>query len=96
MLVSKDIKFYSTLTVSLFILTALMLTISSAPFIASQFGLSTGAATALVNFLSAYQTVATVASIVGVFTGVGTIGSATASTILYLLKKKGKAKAAAF
>ncbi|HEX1157265.1 uberolysin/carnocyclin family circular bacteriocin, partial [Streptococcus pneumoniae] len=44
--------------------------------------------------ISAYSTVTAVISIVGAITGVGSIGSGIAATVLYILKKKGAAKAA--
>jgi circularin A/uberolysin family circular bacteriocin len=92
----KDSKFYVLLAGSLFAVTVLALFIGNAPLIAAQFGLSTATAATIVNFLDATSSVATVISIIGIFTGVGTIGSATAAVILTLIKKQGKAKAAAF
>ncbi|MCY7749228.1 uberolysin/carnocyclin family circular bacteriocin [Bacillus inaquosorum] len=92
----KDSKFYALLSVSLFAVTLLALAIGNGPLIAAQLGLSTGTAATIVNFLDGVSSVATVISIIGMFTGVGTIGSAFAATVLTILKKQGKAKAAAF
>nr|WP_277717620.1 uberolysin/carnocyclin family circular bacteriocin [Priestia flexa]WEZ10396.1 uberolysin/carnocyclin family circular bacteriocin [Priestia flexa]WEZ10406.1 uberolysin/carnocyclin family circular bacteriocin [Priestia flexa] len=92
----KDSKFFVLLAGCLLAVTVLALSIGNAPLIAAQLGVSTATAATVVNFLSAASSVATVISIIGVFTGVGTIGSAMAATILTIIKKQGKAKAAAF
>ena len=96
MVKAKDSKFYALISATLLAVTLLALAIGSAPLIAAQLGLSTATAATIVNFLDAFSSVAYVITIVGIFTGVGTIGSAMAATILTILKKQGKAKAAAF
>jgi circularin A/uberolysin family circular bacteriocin len=93
---AKDSKFYALLSLSLFAVTLAALVIGNGPLIAAQLGLSTATAWTVVNFLDGVSSVATVISIIGMFTGVGTIGSAFAATLLAILKKQGKAKAAAF
>jgi circularin A/uberolysin family circular bacteriocin len=93
---AKDSKFYALLSLSLFAVTLVALAIGNGPLIAAQLGLSTGTAATIVNFLDGVSSVATVITIIGMFTGVGTIGSALAASVLTILKKQGKAKAAAF
>ncbi|MDQ6468833.1 uberolysin/carnocyclin family circular bacteriocin [Exiguobacterium acetylicum] len=93
---NKSTKFYALLSLSLFAVTLVALMIGNGPLIAAQLGVSTGTAATVVKFLDTWSSVATVITIVGVFTGVGTIGSGIAATILTILKKQGKAKAAAF
>ncbi|MBY8911992.1 uberolysin/carnocyclin family circular bacteriocin [Bacillus sp. YC2] len=92
----KDSKFYALLSVSLFAVTLGALILGNGPLIAAQLGLSTATAATIVNFLDGVSSVTTVITIIGMFTGVGTIGSAFAATVLTLIKKQGKAKAAAF
>ena len=92
----KGYKFYALLSVVLFAIAAISFTIGNTPLIAAQLGLSTGTAIALVNLLDNITSVATALTIIAAFTGVGTIGSAVAVSVLAILKKKGKAKAAAF
>ncbi|PEP89739.1 uberolysin/carnocyclin family circular bacteriocin [Bacillus toyonensis] len=84
------------MSVFLFAATLVALAIGNGPLIAAQLGISTGTAATVVNFLDGVSSVATVITIVGMFTGVGTIGSALAATVLTMIKKQGKAKAAAF
>ncbi|MGX4669379.1 uberolysin/carnocyclin family circular bacteriocin [Cerasibacillus sp. JNUCC 74] len=96
MVKARDSKFYALLSLSLFAVTLLALAIGSGPLIAAQLGLSTTTSIAIVNLLSVGSTVATVITVIGMFSGVGTIGSAFAATVLTLMKKHGKAKAAAF
>ncbi|GAQ19918.1 membrane protein [Oceanobacillus picturae] len=92
----RSAKFYALLSVSLFLVTLLALSIGNVSFIAAQLGLSTTTSIAIVNLLSVGSTVAWVITVIGMFSGVGTIGSAFAATVLTLMKKHGKAKAAAF
>ncbi|MBW4854124.1 uberolysin/carnocyclin family circular bacteriocin [Bacillus safensis] len=93
---ATDSKFYALLSLSLLAVTLVALVIGNGSLIAANLGVSTGTAATVVNFLDTWSSVATVITIVGVFTGVGTIGSGVAATILAILKKEGKAKAAAF
>lgn len=93
---NKSTKFYALLSLSLFAVTLVALMIGNGPLIAAQLGVSTTAAAIVVKFLDTWSTVATVITVVGIFTGVGTISSGIAAAILTVLKKKGKAKAAAF
>ena len=92
----KGYKFYALLSVVLFAIAAISFTIGNTPLIVAQLGLSTGTAIALVNLLDNISSVVTALTIIAAFTGVGTIGSAVAASVLAILKKKGKAKAAAF
>lgn len=89
----RKLAFFS---VGLAVVGAFLTAIFVSPQLASTLGISTGAATAVVNFLNAYSSITFVITIVGVITGVGSMGSGIAATVLYLLKKYGKAKAAAF
>jgi circularin A/uberolysin family circular bacteriocin len=92
----RDSKFYVLLSASLLGVTLLALVIGTGPLIAAQLGLSTATSATIVSFLDAFSTVSYVVTIIGLFSGVGTITSAFAATVLTILKKKGKAKAAAF
>lgn len=92
----RSAKSYILLSISLFIVTLLALAIGSMSLISGQLGLSTTTSIAIVNLLDVGSSVATVITIIGLFSGVGTIGSAFAATVLTILKKQGKAKAAAF
>lgn len=97
MIVEKgSAKSYALLSAALLAVTLLTLTIGGMPLIAAQLGLSTTTSIAIVNLLSVGSSVAWVITVIGMVSGVGTIGSAFAATVLMLLKKKGKAKAAAF
>lgn len=69
---------------------------SSLPNIAGMLGLSTSAAGTVYNIFQSYSDIAMAASIVGAFTGVGTIEASMSAAILYVIKKKAKAKAVAF
>ncbi|MDM5321785.1 uberolysin/carnocyclin family circular bacteriocin [Bacillus pumilus] len=93
---ATDSKFYALLSLSLLAVTLVALVIGNGSLIAANLGVSSGTAFAMVNFLDAWSSVATVITVVGMFTGVGTISAGVAATILAILKKKGKAKAAAF
>lgn len=64
------------------------------PNLAGALGVSTANANLVVNLISAYSTITTVISIIGAITGVGAIGSSIAASLLYIMKQKGKAKAA--
>ncbi|MDP7981440.1 uberolysin/carnocyclin family circular bacteriocin [Bacillus sp. WLY-B-L8] len=89
----KKIKNYAaTLTFG----SAGLLMLSSAPHIAGTLGVSTGTANQVVTLIDQYQTATAIVSIVGAITGVGGITAGIVSTVLFLLKKKGKAKAAAW
>lgn len=92
----RSAKSYALLSALLFAVTLLALSIGNMPLIAAQLGLSTTTAIAIVNLLSVGSSVAWVITVIGMFTGVGTIGSAFAASVLMLIKKQGKAKAAAF
>ncbi|MCP2034189.1 circularin A/uberolysin family circular bacteriocin [Planomicrobium sp. HSC-17F08] len=96
MTLTKDSKFYALLSMCLLVMTLAALMIGNSALIAAQLGISTGAAATVVAFLDTWSSVATVITVIGVFTGVGTIGAGVAATILTILKKQGKAKAAAF
>lgn len=91
-----NLKFWTILSFSLLVVSVIALTFSNAPFIAANLGLSSGASLTLAKTLDSVSSVATALSIIGVFTGVGTIGSALTATILAVIKKKGVAKGAAF
>ncbi|APT51232.1 circular bacteriocin, circularin A/uberolysin family [Bacillus sp. Nf3] len=93
---ATDSKFYALLSLLLLAVTLGALVIGNGSLIAANLGVSSGTAFAMVNFLDAWSSVATVITVVGMFTGVGTISAGVAATILAILKKKGKAKAAAF
>lgn len=86
----------------LYVLTALLgisfvvLMFVSSPLIAANLGVSAASAKTVVDLINAASTVSTVISVIGVVTGVGSVGSGVAATILALIKKKGKAKAAAW
>ena len=67
--------------------TLIALVIGNGSLIAANLGVSTGTAFTIVNFLDAWSSVATVITIVGMFTGVGTI-SAGVAAILAIIKKK--------
>lgn len=95
-LAKKSARSYAILSAVLLAITMLALAIGNGALIAAQLGLSTGTAATVVNFLDAFSTVSYVITIIGIFTGVGTISSALAATVLTILKKQGKAKAAAF
>lgn len=96
MIKATDSKFYALLSLLLLAVTLVALVIGNGSLIAANLGVSSGTAFAMVNFLDAWSSVATVITVVGMFTGVGTISAGVAATILAILKKKGKAKAAAF
>jgi circularin A/uberolysin family circular bacteriocin len=64
------------------------------PMLAGSLGISTASANQVVNLISAYGTASFVISMIGAVTGVGSIGSGILATVLYLIKKRGKAKAA--
>lgn len=91
---TKNYKFYGAISLVLISITIGILFISTTPYIAGALGLSTGTATQVVSLISAYQTAAAIVSIVGALTGVGGITSGIVATVLFLLKKQGKAKAA--
>ncbi|ALM27578.1 uberolysin/carnocyclin family circular bacteriocin [Bacillus altitudinis] len=93
---ATDSRFYVLLSLSLLAVTSVALVIGNGSLIAANLGVSTGTAFTIVNFLDTWSSVATVITIVGMFTGVGTISAGVAASILAILKKKGKAKAAAF
>ncbi|AQR78367.1 uberolysin/carnocyclin family circular bacteriocin [Paenibacillus larvae] len=92
----KNARSYALLSAELLAITMFALTIGNGALIATQLGLSTTTSIAIVKFLDAFSTVSYVITIIGLFGGVGTISSALAATILTILKKQGKAKAAAF
>lgn len=86
---------------NLFILTGLFFSVSltmfylvHSPMVAGALGISTESANKVVNLISAYGTASFVISMIGAATGVGSIGSGVVATVLFLIKKKGKAKAA--
>lgn len=89
----RKLAFFS---VGLAVVGAFLTAIFVSPQLASTLGISTGSAATVVKFLSIYSSITFVITIIGIITGVGSIGSGIAATVLYLLKKKGKAKAAAF
>ncbi|MFP7239943.1 uberolysin/carnocyclin family circular bacteriocin [Bacillus altitudinis] len=93
---ATDSKFYALLSLSLLVVTLIALVIGNGSLIAANLGVSTGTAFTIVNFLDAWSSVATVITIVGMFTGVGTISAGVAASILAIIKKKEKSKAAAF
>lgn len=94
---SSNLKSFSVLTASVAIIClSLVALIYASPLVAAQLGLSTGQAAIVVNLIDKYQTATAVVAIVGALSGVGSISSALVASALYLLKKKGKAKAAAF
>lgn len=64
--------------------------------VAGMLGISASSAGTIVTILNTYGAVTLAFEIIGVVTGVGSIGSAFAASILYILKKEGKAKAVAF
>lgn len=98
---SKRMEFHNKFLIvsaMLAVISWLSLGVVSFPMLAGTLGISTKAAATVVNLISAYSTVTAVISIVGAITGaitgVGSIGSGIAATVLYILKKKGAAKAA--
>ncbi|HEW9368711.1 TPA: uberolysin/carnocyclin family circular bacteriocin [Streptococcus pneumoniae] len=94
---SKRMEFHNKFLIvsaMLAVISWLSLGVVSFPMLAGTLGISTKAAATVVNLISAYSTVTAVISIVGAITGVGFIGSGIAATVLYILKKKGAAKAA--
>lgn len=92
----KSVSFWTILSIAFFAATAIALTLANAPFIAANLGVSSATAYNMANALNNISNVATALTIIGTFTGVGTVGSGVAATILAILKKKGVAKAAAF
>lgn len=93
---NSNVSFLLALSVSLLAVTIIMFTLPNAPFIAQQLGLSTAASLGLAKALETVGNVATALTIIGTFTGVGTIGSSLAAVILQKVKKEGAKKAAAF
>lgn len=94
---SKRMEFHNKFLIvsaMLAVISWLSLGVVSFTMLAGTLGISTKAAATVVNLISAYSTVTAVISIVGAITGVGSIGSGIAATVLYILKKKGAAKAA--
>ena len=92
---SKRMEFHNKfliVSVMLAVISWLSLGVVSFPMLAGTLGISTGSAATVVNLISAYSTVTAVISIVGAITGVGSIGSGIAATVLYMLKKKSAAK----
>lgn len=89
-----DTRFFVVLTAVLGFIFALTLLLSYGPAVATALGISTEAATRVVNVIQAYQTAAAIVSIVGALTGVGTITSGIVSAVLYMLKKKAKGQVA--
>ncbi|BBU38508.1 uberolysin/carnocyclin family circular bacteriocin [Aeribacillus composti] len=96
MVETKNGKSFAILSLTLLAISMVALAIGNAPFLAGQLGISTASAWAVVDLLDKYQSVTFVISIIGAITGVGSISSALLASVLYILKKKGKAKAAAF
>ena len=92
----SNVSFLLTLSVSLLVVTVLTFALPNPPFIAQQLGLSTAASLGLAQALKTVGTVATAITVIGTFTGVGTIGSSLAAVILHKVKKEGAKKAAAF
>jgi circularin A/uberolysin family circular bacteriocin len=82
------------LTGLLFFGSITMLYLVHLPMLAGSLGISTASASQVVNLISAYGTASFVISMIGAATGVGSIGSGVLATVLYIIKKKGKAKAA--
>ncbi|MEI4790584.1 uberolysin/carnocyclin family circular bacteriocin [Bacillus sp. FJAT-53060] len=76
---ATDSKFYALLSLSLLAVTLVALVIGNGSLIAANLGVSTATAATVVNFLDTWSSVATVITIVGVFTGVGTISSGVAA-----------------
>ncbi|GAA0308599.1 circularin A/uberolysin family circular bacteriocin [Gracilibacillus halotolerans] len=68
----------------------------SAPFLAAQLGISTASAMAIINLIDGIRWVTVAMSIIAAASGVGAIGSALTAVVLQMIKKQGKAKAAAF
>ena len=94
---SKRMEFHNKFLIvsaMLAVISWLSLGVVSFPMLAGTLEISTGSAATVVNLISAYSTVTAVISIVGAITGVGSIGSGIAATVLYMLKKKSAAKAA--
>lgn len=92
----SSVRKLAFLSVGLAVVAAFVTAVFVSPQLASTLGISTGSAAAVVKFLNAYSSITFVLTIIGIVTGVGSVGSGIAATVLYLLKKKGKAKAAAF
>ncbi|MEC1966740.1 uberolysin/carnocyclin family circular bacteriocin [Bacillus cereus] len=92
----QSFKNYALLSVTLMVVSLGLFMLSSAPHIAGTLGISTATATQVVSLIDKYQTATAIVSIVGAMTGVGGITSGIVATVLFLLKKKGKAKAAAW
>lgn len=94
---NKKIEIHTKLLLTsavLFFIAWLCLGIINLPQLAGALGLTAASSEIVVNLIGAYSTVTTVISIIGVVTGVGSIGSGIAATVLFLIKKKGKAEAA--
>ncbi|RZI52302.1 circular bacteriocin, circularin A/uberolysin family [Aeribacillus pallidus] len=96
MVETKNGKSFAILSLTLLAISMVALAIGNVPFLSGQLGISTASAWAVVDLLDKYQSVTFVISIIGAITGVGSISSALLASVLYILKKKGKAKAAAF
>lgn len=72
------------------------LAVIASPQLAGTLGISAASSKVVIDLINAYSTVTFVITVIGIITGVGSVGSGVAATVLYLIKKKGKAKAAAW
>jgi circularin A/uberolysin family circular bacteriocin len=96
MIKQRNFKQYALFSAILMLISLGMFMVSSTPYIAGTLGLNTAAANQVVSLINKYQTATAIVSIVGAISGVGSITSGMVATVLFLLKKKGKAKAAAW
>ncbi|WP_208559913.1 uberolysin/carnocyclin family circular bacteriocin [Marinilactibacillus kalidii] len=89
---SKKIEIHTKLlltSVILFFIAWLCLGITNLPQLAGALGLSTASSEIVLNLVGPYTTVVT---IIGVVTGIGSLGSGIAATVLFIIKKKGNFK----